>query len=379
MKPDPRPHSVPTPSPNLAAILDDPQRHVSLDRDRMHDAIAAFPDHLMSGVDLARGIDWSMTQPTTPAGIAICGMGGSAIGGDLARLYWEHDAPMPLAVVRSYTLPAFINSHWFIIGSSYSGNTVESISAVNEARRRRCRNVLVLASGGQLASMASENRWKSIVLPPGMMPRAALGYSFGAVLYTLAQWGVTGNDPRVVTKDIVERVTATAASLKQNGTAWTKDVHGADNLAKQIAGQIGMRAVVVLGATGSTDTLAVRWKNQLCENGKALAFATALPESNHHEIIGFDMLDPDADSLCFITLQSPDDHPEIERQRAALCKQLMMRGHHVIEVKAEGDDRLARMLYLVHLGDFVSYHVAILRGQDPTPIAAIDRLKAALA
>ena len=361
-----------------ANFLDDPKRHASLDVSGMHDAIAGFPNHLLTGLQMAADIDWSTTQPTTPAGIAICGMGGSAIGGDLARQYWEHEAPMMITVVRSYELPAYVNSHWYIIGSSYSGNTGECLSAVEEARRRRCRTILALASGGRLVAMSAENRWKAITLPAGLMPRAALGYSLGAVLYALAKWGVTGNDPRVLTAEIREHAAAATEFLKRLGAAWTKDVHTSENQAKHIAEQIGERAVVVLGCSGSTDTLAMRWKNQMCENGKALGFATALPESNHHDIIGFDMLDAESMPVCFISLTSADDHPAIAKQRQVLAAQLKARGHMVIEVEAQGDDRLTRMLYLVHLGDFVSYYVAIRRGQDPTPIVAIDRLKAAL-
>ena len=128
--------------------LDDPPRYARYDPKNMYEAIISFPTHLREGVRLAQTVDWRGFKPTTPAGICFCGMGGSAIGGDLARTYWENVSPIPMIVVRNYSLPAYVNSHWFVIASSYSGNTAETLAAVREAARRRCTRILAISAGG---------------------------------------------------------------------------------------------------------------------------------------------------------------------------------------------------------------------------------------
>ncbi|GAB4314499.1 MAG: bifunctional phosphoglucose/phosphomannose isomerase [Candidatus Zixiibacteriota bacterium] len=359
--------------------LDDPALHASRDQSDMYGAIAAFPQHLKQGISLADTVDWSKTQPTTPAGIAICGMGGSAIGGDLARSYWEHESPMPVTVVRSYTPPFYINNLWYIIASSYSGNTAETLAAVEVLHSRRCQTVLALTSGGQLAESAQARRWRTITLPSGMMPRAALGYSLGATLMALARWGIVGNNPNAIAAQLVRDTTNGAAFLETHARTWSRDVAGSANRAKQIAASIAGRGVVVVGATGSTDVAALRFKSQLCENAKAPAMATAIPEANHNEIVGTELLRPIDLSVCVIFLCSDDDHPEIRRQSDVLGSLLREQGVDVVTIQSQGNNRLERLLYLVHLGDYISYYTAILNGVDPTPIAPIDRLKSALA
>lgn len=367
-----------TTTPHRQDTLDDDAQHASLDVADMYSAIAGFPQHLREGLKLADAVDWSKTQPTTPAGIAICGMGGSAIAGDLARSYWEHESPMPVTVVRHYTPPAYINNLWYILASSYSGNTPETLAAVDTLHGRRCQSVLALTSGGTLAERAEAKHWRRMTLPTGMMPRAALGYSLGATLMALARWGVVGNNPGAVAKQLHSDVADATAFLESCATTWGKATPVSSNKAKKIAQSVAGRAVIVVGVTGSTDVAAVRLKSQLCENAKLPAMATAIPEANHNEIVGTELLKQLSISPVVVYLGSVDDHEEIQRQRTVLDSLLTDNGVTVVELVATGDNRLQRLLYLVHLGDYISYYAAILNGVDPTPIAPIERLKAAL-
>ncbi len=345
----------------------------------MYSAIAEFPQHLHEGLKLADAVDWSKTQPTTPAGVAICGMGGSAIAGDLARSYWEHESPMPVTVVRHYTPPAYINNLWYILASSYSGNTPETLAAIDDLHGRRCQSVLALTSGGELSKRAETKHWRTIALPTGMMPRAALGYSLGATLMALARWGVVGNNPSAVAKQLEADVSGATTFLESHAIKWGKDTSASSNDAKQIAQSLAGRAVIVVGVSGSTNVAAIRFKSQLCENAKIPAMATAIPEANHNEIVGTELLKQQSLSPVVVCLRSSDDHDEIKKQRTELDYLLSDAGVTVIELMTKGDNRLQRLLYLVHLGDYISYYAAMLNGVDPTPIAPIEHLKAALA
>ena len=362
-----------------ASILDNPMRHRDLDPDLMHDTIAAFPEHLKRSLQLPGDINWSSQKPTTPQGVCICGMGGSAIGGDLARSYWETESPIPIVVVRNHRLPAFINDHWFVIASSYSGNTEEVLVAVAEAGRRGCRRILALASGGRLAALAQEHHWPLMRLPNGLMPRAALGYSFGGVMLALANWGVAGNNPSILASTLTNELLAASSFLAGRVSLLDRVRPLESNRAKQAAVKVAGRVVAVLGTCGTTDVIAARIKSQLCENSKALAFANSFPEVTHNEIVGLAAFGNAPERLAVLILSSEDDHPATAGQQEAF--QRMMHELHipVVRLRSEGCGRLDRMLSLVQIGDFISYHLAILNGQDPTPIAAIDALKRSLA
>lgn len=362
----------------ILSDLDDAARHERLDPNGMHDTIAAFPDQLRDGIRLAAAIDWHGFKPTTPAGICFCGMGGSAIGGDLAREYWASISPIPMVVVRNYTLPAFVNSHWFIIASSYSGNTAEALAAVAEASRRRCKRILAITAGGELAALAKAQDWPLITMPDGFMPRATLGYSFAATMIALAQWGIAGNNPAEMAGDVAKHLNECAAFVKKSSANWLRSVPASKNTAKSAAASIAGHNVIVIGAAGSTEALAVRLKSQLCENGKLQALASVLPEANHNEVVGLDALGDSAPRPIVILPCTGDEGEGIIGQQRALVARLCLRSIPVLQLNAEGTDRLQHMLYLVSLGDFISYYTAIAGGIDPTPIVALEEIKASL-
>jgi glucose/mannose-6-phosphate isomerase len=358
--------------------LDDLDRHKRLDADNMHREIASFPKQLRDAIGLVDDLDWSRTRPTTPAGICFCGMGGSAIGGDLARSYWEHLSPVPFLVVRNYQLPMFINEHWSVIVSSYSGNTEETLAALADASSRRCRQVVALASGGRLAEMTAEHQWPLVRLPGGLLPRASLGYTFAATMLALAHWGVAGNNPAQMTKQIAASISDGAAFLEPWSARFDRQNPFDNNPAKAAAAALAGRLVIVMGVAGSSDVVALRLKSQLNENSKTLSFASVLPEANHNEIVGLDALGARADLATVVVLSLATEFPPVAAQQQAFMQRLARRGIPLLHFAAEGKNHLQRLLYLVHLGDFISYHLAILNGVDPSPIAAIEELKQSL-
>lgn len=353
----------------MTAMLDDPARHGRLDTAGMLAAIEAFPDQLHQAGDLAAQVDWRSYKPTTPAGVCVCGMGGSAIGGDLARSYWEYESPVPMIVVRADRLPEYVNRFWMVIVSSYSGNTAEALAAAEDARRRGS-NILALTAGGMLAEQARAACWPLITVPGGLMPRAALGYSFGPVMLALMRWGIVPDRER--------ELRGVAEALARIRVSYGLSAPGAVNPAKQAAAALAHRAVCVYGTTGYTDVAAVRLKSQFCENGKAVAFANALPELNHNEIVGLDA-QADPERTAVVILRSGEEPPVAARRLKWLENRVAARGIPVVTISGTVTDRLAHLLSLVQIGDYISYYLAIAGGYDPTPIPVIEALKRELA
>jgi glucose/mannose-6-phosphate isomerase len=283
-----------------------------------------------------------------------------------------------MIVVRNYTLPAFVNSHWFIIASSYSGNTEETLGAVMDASRRRCKRILALTAGGRLAALAGEQSWSLISLPPGYMPRATLGYSFAATMIALARWGIAGNNPGEMGDRVSRLILAAADFLASFAASFNSAAPAANNTAKVAAAALANRNVVILGAAGCTEAVALRLKSQLNENGKLFALASVLPEANHNEIVGLDAMTDAAARPVVVLPCTGDEGDGIIAQQRACMSRLCLQGIPVLQLNANGADRLQRLLYLVLLGDFISYHTAIIRGVDPTPIRVLEEIKASL-
>lgn len=353
---------------SVAPDWDNAARYKRLDPSSMLSAIEGFPDQLRQAPRLAEQVDWLSYKPTTPAGVCVCGMGGSAIGGDLVRSYWEPESPVPMVVVRADRLPEYINRFWMVIASSYSGGTLETLSAVEDARDRGS-NILALTSGGRLAQLARTCGWPLITVPGGLMPRAALGYSFGPVMLALTRWGIV---PDRVTQ-LGDSVSILEKSRSQLGLLTPV----ASNPAKQAASVLVGRSLCVYGTTGLTDVVGLRLKCQFAENSKAVAFANSLPELNHNEIVGMDA-SADPHQFAAVVLRSGEEGPAANKRIDWVTNRLSKRRIPVVMLTAYGDTRLSRMLSLVQIGDYISYYLAIATDQDPTPIPAIAALKSEL-
>lgn len=348
--------------------LDDERIYGGLDPGHMFDAIGGFAAQLRQAPQLVEQVDWLSYKPTTPAGVCVCGMGGSAIGGDLVRSYWEPESPVPMIVVRTDRLPAYVNRFWMVIGSSYSGDTAETLAAVDEARQRGCQ-ILALTSGGQLAAWASQYGWPIIRVPGGLMPRAALGYSFGPVLLSLGRWGIV--------PDRGSELADAATRLDARRGVFGIGVPTNENLSKQVIMALKDRIICVYGTAGETDVVAMRFKCQFSENSKAVAFANAIPELMHNEIVGIDG-SASGHKLAAIFLRLGTEAASAHQRLNWLDARYQRLNIPTVSISATGDNRLERLLSLIQMGDYVSYYLAIASGQDPTPIPAIAALKAEL-
>ncbi len=300
--------------------------------------------------------------------IVFCGMGGSAIAGDAVAALAAPRIRLPVAVVRTPRLPAFCGPRTLMVTSSYSGDTAETLELFEDAVGRGCRMIAVTA-GGRLEQRAEELGVGRVVVPQGFMPRAAFGYLCLGALGALEAVGVMPGHA----EDLDEAVAEMARVIGEAGP----DVPSTTNPAKELALAIGERVPVVWGAEGIGSVAAMRWKSQFNENAKVPAFASALPELDHNEVVGWSA--GKGDGFALIALRHPGEHGDVAA-RFPLSQEIARGSGAVVrEVSSRGSRELAKLLSLVQLGDLVSTYLGIARGVDPSPIEAIVSLKRALA
>jgi glucose/mannose-6-phosphate isomerase len=294
-------------------------------------------------------------------------MGGSAIGGALAREALGDRASRSITLARGYALPAWTTPDTTILCSSYSGNTEETL-AVYEAAGALGAHRIVATTGGKLAEAARADGTPVIPLPGGFQPRVAVAYSLVVALDVAALCGAG--------ERVHAEIDVAAAHAEQLVADWGPD-GAADSLPKELARGLHGTVPQVAGA-GLTAPIAYRWKTQINENAKTPCFAHELPELDHNEIVGWQGAQ-ELGRFSAVFLDDCDLHPRT-RQRIELTRGLIAaEASATFRIESIGENRIERLISLVLLGDLVSVYLAVLRGVDPSPVPMLDRLKSALA
>ncbi|MFQ5709095.1 MAG: bifunctional phosphoglucose/phosphomannose isomerase [bacterium] len=333
------------------------------DTDAMLDRILNFPAQLREAHRITQETDLRFDS-TSIANVCLAGMGGSAISGDVVKGLVHTHLRVPMVVNRHYTLPAFVARDSLVILSSYSGNTEETLEAYDQACAKKAQIVCV-TSGGKLRSKAEANRHPVVSIPTGFPPRAALGYLCIPILFVLqcAQLIVYPESDLFETIELLQK-------LRE---AYHPAI--ANNKAKAISLKLQGRIPLIYASVAGFEAVALRWKAQLDENSKVMAFCNVFPELNHNEIMGYGPLQEISQQFQVISLKDRNDHPQVQK-RMAITREIIEKGSNpVIEVESEGNSLLARMFSLIYLGDMVSFYLAILNQVNPTSIDNIDYLK----
>ena len=352
--------------------LDDPKELAAADPSDFLRAVEALPAQLGEAIGLARAVD-GLPPAEGLTGIAVLGMGGSGISGELCRSVLAPLAPVPVVTIRNYDLPAWVGPETLVFAVSYSGNTEETLSAFGQAAERGARIVAVTA-GGALAEEAGAGGYPAVVVPGGLMPRAALGYVGMPPLVVCGRLGLAPGLEAAL-DEAVEIAARRAAECHRS-------VPAASNPAKGLAARLVGCLPLVWGSDGIAGAAAYRLKCQLNENAKVLAGWATFPELNHNEVVGLYRSGGDAAAnpapLGIVVLRH-EGEPARTARRIGVTRSLLSDSVEFVEdVWARGSSPLARLLDLVTTGDHASTYLAIARGVDPAPIAAIDTLKAAL-
>jgi len=348
------------------SILDDLEAMGRADPAGMLALVAELPDQVEEAWRISRAVKLPWPDPRS---VAVLGMGGSAIGGDLVKGIWSDRLRVPLEVIRGYDLPAWVDRETLVIASSKSGGTEETISALATALERRC-PVVVLTTGGPLRDVATRAGLPLVTFPSQGTPRSSVGYSMGILAGLLEQAGVL---------DLEEsEMRAAAGAARDMASRCRPEVPTADNPAKQLAWSLLDRMAIVT-ASGYLAPVARRWKAQLNENGKSTAASEEVPEATHNTVVGFEQPESLRDHLYVVFLESELDHPRNALRTRLMADLLRTAGiaHQVIRV--HGDGRLGQALAALTMGDYVSVYVAFGYALDPSPVAVIEHIKKQLA
>jgi glucose/mannose-6-phosphate isomerase len=349
-------------------LLDDAAALARADPSGMIVSIAGIPGQVRDAWSRSRDLDLPGRHSQAHA-VAVLGMGGSAIGGDLVRGIWADRLRLPLEVVRGYDLPAWVGPDTLVVASSYSGATEETLSAVEIAFTRRC-PVAVITTGGPLGAVARTASLPLLAFPGGGQPRAAVGYAVTLLAGMLERAGALD----LGDAEVEDAAVAADAAL----AAFGPGVPTETNLAKRLAWSL-LDRLPVIEASGFLAAVARRWKTQLNENAKTMAAWEELPEANHNTVAGHPQPDPLRDHQLVLFLASTFDHPRNVR-RAGLSAELLADARIGSQsVTVPGRSRFAQAMSAIVLGDLVSAYLAVLYGVDPTPVDAIVRLKETLA
>jgi len=344
--------------------LDDLEAAQALDKGGMLALVEAFPVHCEEGWRLGTEVASGTGRPEFDT-IVFAGMGGSAVAGDIAAGLLAGELSVPCLVWRDYGLPAWAGKDALVICSSYSGETEETLSAFREALVRGCR-LIGVTSGGTLERECRAAEVPVIPLPGGLPPRASLGYALLAVLSLFRAWGL-GGPPEVEVREAVTALRRLADRLRLS-------VPQEENPAKSLAKKVSVSLPVLLAAGRHLGPVAYRWRTQLNENAKMAAYNCEFPELDHNEIVAwrrpFNVERPLA-----LFLRDASE-PKRLRKRVEITREILKAaGVPAEEVRGEGGP-FSSALCLISFGDYVSVYASFARGLDPTPVAAIESLKA---
>lgn len=325
----------------------------------MKKLVEEFPNHLREALAIGRA---ATLNPCTKKidNIVISGLGGSGIGGKIVSQIVADKAGVPIVCTSDYVLPEFVNSNTLVIISSYSGDTEETVAALQEAIAKKA-EIACVTSGGKVLAASKEHGFNHIIIPGGNPPRSMFGYSSVQLFFLLRHYGfIDGSFEQEVENSI---------SLIENNI---DDIRSASlSIAERI-----VHRIPILYSEANYEGVAIRWRQQINENSKMLCWHHVFPEMNHNELVGWTGGD---NRVAVIVLRNEDDHKR-SQLRMDLCKKLMgEKCDTIIEVYSKGKSRIERSMYLIHLGDWISIDLAELRNEDAVAIPAIIFLKNELA
>ena len=325
----------------------------------MEQLIASFPRQLKEALEIGRKAQ--LRPPGGPyANVVITGLGGSGIGGRIASQHVHKEARCPIETYNNYYLPGYVDHKSLVIACSYSGNTEETLAAMEQALAKGSR-VVVITSGGQMLEIAKQKGLDHIVIPGGNPPRTMLAYSLVQQFYVLHHFGIIGNGFEGAIKNAAAMLEEEKEDIKKKAKELTSAL-------------VGRRLVIYSEA--NTEAVAIRFRQQVNENSKELCWHHAIPEMNHNELVGWA---GGRDDIAVVLFRHKTDH-ERTQIRMGINKDVFSKyTPNVHEVWSKGDTAFARQLYLINLGDWVSFYWAEAKKVDPSEIEVINMLKGKLA
>lgn len=340
-----------------AAIKSKNSKFGPSDNFTMDKLIAQFTNQLKEGLEIGKQV--ANIKTTKVDHVLTCGLGGSGIGAKIAKLLNRDFLTVPLDGINDYNIPAYVSERTLVIATSYSGNTEETIAAVNACIKQGAQ-ISVIASDGALLEMAIKNNWPHYVLPGGEQPRAMLAYSLVQHFYILKAFNL-------ISYDFESQISKTINTVDE----FEKEI----KLEAQLVAKICKGKTPIIYSNPLLEGVAIRFRQQINENSKMLSWHAVIPEMNHNELVGW------AGGNSNFAVIKLNNNLEFYRntKRWDFCKPVIAnKTENIIEINAKGDSILEQALYLIHLTDWVTFYLAELNAVDPIEVKVISSLKSKL-
>lgn len=288
--------------------------------------------------------------------ILVTGLGGSGIGGTIVSQLCEKELKIPFLVNKDYFIPAFVDKHTLVVVSSYSGNTEETLQAMDMAIKQGAK-VVCISSGGKTVATATQHKLDCVLIPGGMPPRSCYGYSSTQLFYILYKLNLISDAFKKPLMNAIALLDAEEENIRKD----------ARSLAEKLIGKIP----VIYSATNYEGVI-VRFRQQIQENGKMLCWHHVFPEMNHNELVGWTTKN---ENIAVVLFRNDDDYFRTAK-RMDVCKEIFARyTPHIFEVYSKGKTQIEKALYLIHFGDWASWYLSEIKNIDCTEVKVIDYLK----
>lgn len=347
----------------MEAVLDEADKLYALDRGGMLRSLSLFYQGLREGYEAAEGLKVDLTGDYRA--LLVAGMGSSAIGGQILSDWLLEDSPIPIHVSRWYHLPRFVDERTLLIAVSYSGNTAETLTALEEGLRRGCQ-VVTITSGGAMERLSVERGIPMVKIPGGMQPRASLPWQLSAIIRLAGSLGLS-------------------SSL---GDEWEEALGVIDPLRSELAPEtptrLNMAKEIALSLKGTIpfiygprifEGIAYRFRTQLNENSKVPASSGSFPEGFHNAVMIREGVEELRRPLSLVLIRDPEGERRLERKTDAFKGLLDRKVGRIVEITASGRGKLSRILSVLYICDYASVYLGLLYGLDPSSTDSIKALK----
>ncbi|MBT4477913.1 MAG: bifunctional phosphoglucose/phosphomannose isomerase [Flavobacteriales bacterium] len=324
----------------------------------MNDYINDFTNHLTEAMEIGDASNLKKSDKKFN-NILICGLGGSGIGGTIINDIISSKANIPILATKDYSIPNFVDENTLVIASSYSGNTEETIYALEKCQNRNT-EICIITSGGKLKTIAEENNYNHIIIPGGHPPRAMFGYAFTELFYVLNHYGIIDNSFKSDFTNSISLLNSEKEDIQDK--------------AMELAKKMYQKTPVIYVAQGF-EGVAVRFRQQINENSKMLCWHHVVPEMNHNELLGWRT---NVDDLAVVYFRNKSDFDRNQIRMDINRKVISKFTNNITEVWSKGDSQIENTLYHINLGDWVSWYLSEMNNVDAIEIDVINFLKGEL-
>ena len=325
----------------------------------MNDYIDDFSNHLREAIEISNNTN--LTSCTKEIrNVLICGLGGSGIGGTIVSDIISPKVDIPITATKDYSIPNFVNEHTLVIANSYSGNTEETLYALEKCQSRAA-EIAVITSGGKLKAIAEENKYNKIIIPGNQPPRAMFGYAFTELFFMLNHYGIIDDSFKSDFTKAIELLDTEKSDIQEQAMSLAKKMY---------------KQTPVIYVANGFEGVAVRFRQQINENSKTLCWHHVVPEMNHNELLGWRT---NVNDLAVVYFRNKSDYDRNQIRMDINKKVISKFTENITEIWSKGDSLIENSLYHINLGDWVSWYLSEMNNVDAIEIDVIDFLKGELA